>query len=178
MLLAIGTGIGFASVAGVRAFLPLLVAVLAVQVGFLVAPSPYDGSLNMSEWWSATGVIAALAVVEVVLDKIRGGAVYGGVRLRAGRGVRTVARGRGVDRPRRGCAQGRSPAVIEDACRGGFGVVFEHLRGRGGVGGRRSGGVCAVRGARAGRFFAILLLQGEEAAGQAVRGTSHPPGLG
>jgi hypothetical protein len=71
MLLAIGTGIGFASVAGVRAFLPLLVAVLAVQVGFLVAPSPYDGSLNMSEWWSATGVIAALAVVEVVLDKIR-----------------------------------------------------------------------------------------------------------
>lgn len=68
MLLATGFGVGFASVAGVRAFLPLLVAVLVVQVGFFVAPSPYDG---VGEWWYVTGALAVLAVVEVALDKLR-----------------------------------------------------------------------------------------------------------
>lgn len=103
-LVALGTGVGLASVAGVRAFLPLLVAVLAVQVGFMMAPSPYDSSLlRMSEWWwSATGVIAALAVVEVALDKVRAldpgfGWAMVPVRAAAGAVLFAGASGFGVD---------------------------------------------------------------------------------
>lgn len=68
-LLLLGLGIGLASVAGVRAFVPLLVAALTVQFGLLVEPSPYDSIA--SDWWPAIGVFAGLAVVEIALDKIR-----------------------------------------------------------------------------------------------------------
>jgi len=69
MLLAIGIGIGVASVAGVRAFLPLALACLFAALGFVEPPSPYDGVADAL--WPVTGVLAALAVVEIVLDKLR-----------------------------------------------------------------------------------------------------------
>jgi hypothetical protein len=67
ILLALGIGIGLASVAGVRAFLPL--ALFAVLVLF-VPPSPYVDVGGGGWWWSAFGVLAGLAVVEIVLDKL------------------------------------------------------------------------------------------------------------
>jgi hypothetical protein len=66
-LLALGLGIGLASVAGVRAFLPLALAAFFVQLG-LFGPPPllYD-----PRWWgTVVGVLAALAVLEIALDKI------------------------------------------------------------------------------------------------------------
>ncbi len=68
ILLALGIGIGLASVAGVRAFLPLALAAFFAQVGLFLTPPPmlYD-----PRWWeTAVGVLAALAVLEIVLDKI------------------------------------------------------------------------------------------------------------
>jgi hypothetical protein len=67
MLLAIGLGIGVASVAGVRAFLPLALACLFAALGFVEASAPYDGV--SAGWWPVTGVLAALALLEIALDK-------------------------------------------------------------------------------------------------------------
>src|SRR5918998_3831360 len=66
ILLALGLGIGLASVAGVRAFLPLALAAVFVALG-LFEPPEVGGD---GWWWSAFGVLAALAVLEIVLDKI------------------------------------------------------------------------------------------------------------
>ena len=67
ILLALGIGIGLASVAGVRAFLPLALAALFVQIGFFSLPVPYT---DPGGWWTAVGVLAGLAVLESVLDKV------------------------------------------------------------------------------------------------------------
>jgi hypothetical protein len=67
VLLALGVGIGLASVAAIRAFLPLALGAFFVQLG-LFGPPPllYD-----PRWWgTVVGVLAALAVLEIVLDKI------------------------------------------------------------------------------------------------------------
>jgi hypothetical protein len=66
IVLAAGTGIGLASVAGVRAFLPLALAALAVRFGLLGLPEP----LGFISGWTAIGVLAALAVLEISLDKV------------------------------------------------------------------------------------------------------------
>ena len=63
--LALGIGIGLASVAGVRAFAPLALAAIFAVVGGLALPYEEMGG------WSAVGVLSALAVLEIVLDKIR-----------------------------------------------------------------------------------------------------------
>ncbi|HEU4847023.1 MAG TPA: DUF4126 domain-containing protein [Rubrobacteraceae bacterium] len=68
ILLALGIGIGFASVAGVRAFLPL--AALFAALGLFEPTSPYVDVDGGGWWWSTFGVLAALALVESVLDKI------------------------------------------------------------------------------------------------------------
>lgn len=68
ILLALGIGLGLASVAGVRAFAPLALAALFSALGM------FDLStlgLSISEWVLAGG-LAGLAVLEIVLDKIRG----------------------------------------------------------------------------------------------------------
>jgi hypothetical protein len=62
ILLALGIGIGLSSLAGVRAFLPLALAAFFAQIG-LIEP-PYDAG------WTAVGVLAGLAVLESVLDKV------------------------------------------------------------------------------------------------------------
>ena len=66
ILLALGFGIGLASVAGVRAFAPLALAALFAAVGGSLA-LPYEEMGG----WSAVGILSALAVLEIVLDKIR-----------------------------------------------------------------------------------------------------------
>jgi hypothetical protein len=66
ILLALGIGIGLASVAGVRAFVPLgLAALFAAVGGSLVLPYEETGG------WIVAGILAGLAVLEIVLDKIR-----------------------------------------------------------------------------------------------------------
>jgi hypothetical protein len=71
ILLIMGIGVGLASVAGVRAFLPLALVALFSAVGLFEPPSPYV-DVGSDGWWSVFGVFAALSVVEAVLDKIAG----------------------------------------------------------------------------------------------------------
>jgi uncharacterized membrane protein len=67
ILLALGIGIGLSSVAGVRAFLPLTLAALFAQLGFFSPPITYA---DPGRWWTVVGVLAGLAVAEILLDKI------------------------------------------------------------------------------------------------------------
>jgi hypothetical protein len=62
-----GLGVGLASVAGVRAFVPLALYALFAQLGFIVPPE----LLGLQTDWTVVGVFSALAVVEIVLDKVR-----------------------------------------------------------------------------------------------------------
>jgi hypothetical protein len=62
-----GLGVGLASVAGVRAFVPLALYVLFAQLGFIVPPD----LLGLPGDWTVVGVLSALAVVEILLDKVR-----------------------------------------------------------------------------------------------------------
>jgi hypothetical protein len=62
-----GLGVGLASVAGVRAFVPLALYVLFAQLGFIVPPD----LLGLPVDWTVVGVFSALAVVEILLDKVR-----------------------------------------------------------------------------------------------------------
>jgi Domain of unknown function (DUF4126) len=63
----LGLGVGLASVAGVRAFVPLALYALFAQLGFIVPPD----LLGLPSDWAVVGVFSALAVVEIVLDKVR-----------------------------------------------------------------------------------------------------------
>jgi Domain of unknown function (DUF4126) len=62
-----GLGAGLASIAGVRAFVPLALYALFAQLGFIVPPD----LLGLPSDWAVVGVFSALAVVEIVLDKVR-----------------------------------------------------------------------------------------------------------
>ena len=62
-----GLGVGLASVAGVRAFVPLALYALFAQLGFIVPPD----LLGLPADWTGVGVLSALAVVEILLDKVR-----------------------------------------------------------------------------------------------------------
>lgn len=72
LALALGIGLGLASVAGARAFAPLALAALFAALGLFEPPSPYVDVGSDGLWWSSFGVLAGLAVLEIVLDKIRG----------------------------------------------------------------------------------------------------------
>ena len=61
-----GIGVGLASVAGVRAFAPLALFALFAQLGFIV---PSD-ILGLQSGWGVVGVLGALAVLEILLDKV------------------------------------------------------------------------------------------------------------
>ena len=69
-LFALGIGVGLSSVAGVRAFLPLALTALFVALGLSGSPSPYAEVVGGGGWWSAFDVLAGLALVEIVLDKV------------------------------------------------------------------------------------------------------------
>jgi len=72
MLLAIGIGVGLASVAGLRAFLPLLVMASLVPFGLFelsaVFPQVLEGGGRGAY---VVGVFAVLAAAEIVLDKVK-----------------------------------------------------------------------------------------------------------
>ena len=70
IVLAVGLGIGLASVAGVRAFLPLALAALFTLFGLFRNFEFVSTYLGVEEPILAV-VFGALAVVEIVLDKIR-----------------------------------------------------------------------------------------------------------
>src|SRR4028118_880507 len=71
IFLMAGIGVGLASVAGVRAFLPLALVALFSAVGLFGPPSPYVDVGGDGWWWSVFGVFAALSV-------LAGGAGKGG----------------------------------------------------------------------------------------------------
>ena len=60
-------GVGLASVAGVRAFVPLALFALFTQLGLIVPPD----ILGLQSGWTVVLALSALAVVEIVLDKVR-----------------------------------------------------------------------------------------------------------
>lgn len=68
-ILLIGIGIGLASVAGVRAFLPLALAALFAALGLFGSTLPFVGA-GGDGWWPVFGVLAVLSVLEAVLDKV------------------------------------------------------------------------------------------------------------
>jgi hypothetical protein len=62
-----GLGVGLASVAGVRAFVPLALFALFARLGFIEPPD----ILGLQIGWTFVLLLSALAVVEIVLDKVR-----------------------------------------------------------------------------------------------------------
>jgi hypothetical protein len=60
-------GAGLATMAGLRAFLPLALTALFWQLGYLGPPEVLD----LPSGWAIVGMLAALAVVEIVLDKLQ-----------------------------------------------------------------------------------------------------------
>ncbi len=66
MLFAVGIGVGLASVAGVRAFLPLVLVGLFARLGLFALPAPF----GFLEDWTVIGVFAVLTLLESGLDKI------------------------------------------------------------------------------------------------------------
>jgi preprotein translocase subunit SecY len=65
-LLAVGSGVGLSSVAGVRAYLPLALVGIFDRLGLFELPEPFDFLTN----WLVIVALLALAVVESGLDKI------------------------------------------------------------------------------------------------------------
>jgi hypothetical protein len=65
-LFAVGVGIGLSSIAGVRAFLPLVLVGLFARLGFFELPTPF----GFLEDWAVIGMFAVLALLESGLDKI------------------------------------------------------------------------------------------------------------
>jgi hypothetical protein len=66
MLFAVGIGIGLSSIAGVRAFLPLVLVGLFARLGLFAMPAPF----GFLDDWLVIGVLAVLALLESGLDKI------------------------------------------------------------------------------------------------------------
>ncbi|CAA9435143.1 MAG: hypothetical protein AVDCRST_MAG78-1976 [uncultured Rubrobacteraceae bacterium] len=65
-LLAVGIGVGLASIAGVRAYLPLVLVGLFARLGLFTLPAPF----GFLDDWLVIGVLAVLALLESGLDKI------------------------------------------------------------------------------------------------------------
>src|SRR5919112_5736425 len=66
-LVLAGLGVGLASVAGVRAFVPLALCGMFALLGFIELPD----ILGLQVGWTLVLVLSALAVLEIVLDKVR-----------------------------------------------------------------------------------------------------------
>jgi hypothetical protein len=65
-LFAVGVGIGLSSVAGIRAFLPLVLVGLFARLGFFALPVPF----GFLDDWPVLGALAVLALLESGLDKV------------------------------------------------------------------------------------------------------------
>jgi hypothetical protein len=86
-----GLGVGLASVAGLRAFVPLALFALFARLGFIVPPE----LLGLGSGWTVVFVLSALAVVEIALDKVRAlepAFGYVMIPLRMGAGAALFAR--------------------------------------------------------------------------------------
>lgn len=97
-LLALGIGIGLSSVAGVRAYLPLVLVGLFARFGLFDLSAPF----GLLDNWFVIGVLFALALVEGVLDKIPAldtavDVVQTPVRIVAGAVLFSAALGSGLD---------------------------------------------------------------------------------
>jgi len=66
-LVLAGLGLGLASVAGVRAFVPLALFGLFARLGFIVPPDIFGLQIG----WTVVLVLSVLAVLEISLDKFR-----------------------------------------------------------------------------------------------------------
>jgi hypothetical protein len=62
-----GLGVGLASVAGVRAFVPLALFSLFARLGYIAEPD----ILGLQIGWTVVLALSALAVVELTLDKVQ-----------------------------------------------------------------------------------------------------------
>lgn len=98
MLLAAGTGIGFSSVAGIRAYLPLALVGLFAALGLFVLPEP----LGVMGSWAVVGALLVLALLESVLDKVSAldpvlDYVQTPVRIASGAVLFSAALGAGLD---------------------------------------------------------------------------------
>ena len=67
ILLAVGIGVGLASVAGVRAFLPLALVASFSLLGLFALPGPVEPFVG----WPVAGGLFGLAILEGVLDKVK-----------------------------------------------------------------------------------------------------------
>ena len=67
ILLTIGIGVGLASVAGARAFLPLALVALFSLLGLFALPGVVEPFVG----WSVAGGLFGLAILEGVLDKVK-----------------------------------------------------------------------------------------------------------
>jgi len=63
---AVGTGVGLSSIAGIRAYLPLVLVGLFARLGLFTLPAPF----NLLDDWLVIGVLLVLALLESGLDKI------------------------------------------------------------------------------------------------------------
>ncbi len=70
ILVALGLGLGIAAVAGVRAFLPMMLAALLAAFGPFAGFGFVSSYLGVGEL-ILTAILGALAAVEIVLDKLR-----------------------------------------------------------------------------------------------------------
>ena len=98
MLFAVGIGIGLSSIAGVRAFLPLVLVGLFARLGLFALPAP----LGLLDDWLVIGVFAVLALLESGLDKVPSldpvlDYVQTPVRIAAGAILFAVALQEGID---------------------------------------------------------------------------------
>jgi hypothetical protein len=95
-LFAVGVGVGLASVAGLRAFLPLALGVLLTRLGMFELPL----LVVAVDEWALLGGLAVLAAVEIVVDKVRAlerGFNYAMVPVRAASGALLFAAALGLD---------------------------------------------------------------------------------
>jgi hypothetical protein len=62
-----GLGVGLASVAGLRAFVPLALFSLFARLGYIAEPD----IVGLQIGWTVVAVLWTLAVVEIMIDKVR-----------------------------------------------------------------------------------------------------------
>ncbi len=98
MILTAAIGVGLASVAGIRAYLPLALVGLFAALGLFVPPEP----LGILGSWAVVGALFVLTLLESVLDKVSVldpvlDYVQTPVRIASGAVLFSVALGAGLD---------------------------------------------------------------------------------
>lgn len=97
-LFAVGTGVGLSSIAGIRAYLPLVLVGLFARLGLFELPAPFD----LLDDWLVIGALLVLALLESGLDKVPAldtvlDIVQTPLRIVAGAVLFTISLGAGLD---------------------------------------------------------------------------------